>query len=151
MKMCGAVRWANYKVFPAAADTNTISFEHEQSYANARDSFANVKLRENVRCTNVTHAGRHSGSVEAQEIGISVEDIRQDHGDLMRMIFPFIENALFIRETEPVEYKLWIEAINREMNDVDSGVEALDRSKAPTSSSKGAVRGGDSVMAYQLA
>ncbi|KAF9917565.1 hypothetical protein FBU30_000703 [Linnemannia zychae] len=176
--------WANYKAFPADIG----SFEYEQSYANARVSFAKAKLKENVRCTNVAHAGRHSGSVEAQEIEVSVEDIRQggrwasgkalintylsstpymfarsmagfhrkpfyltrndtslnnvkDYGDLMRMIFP----------TEPEEYKLWIEAIEREMNDFDSGAEALDRSKAPTSSSKNAVRGGESIMAYQLA
>ncbi|KAG0296059.1 hypothetical protein BGZ97_004642, partial [Linnemannia gamsii] len=73
------------------------------------------------------------------------------HKKLDEHIFPFIEDALFARETEPEEHKLWIEAINREMNDVDSAVEALDRSKAPTSSSKSAVRAGASVMAYRPA
>ncbi|KAG0218608.1 hypothetical protein BGW41_000225, partial [Actinomortierella wolfii] len=69
----------------------------------------------------------------------------------MRMIFPFIEDALFSKEKQPEEYRLWIEAVNREMNDIDAGVEAQNRTLAPSSSSKNAVRGADSVMGYQLA
>ncbi|KAF9405574.1 hypothetical protein BGZ94_003472 [Podila epigama] len=157
--------WANCKAFPADMGM----FEQEQSYADARDPFAKVKLQQNVHCTNVTHAGCYAGSVEAQEIGLSVQDICQGGGRWVTKdplintylssapyafarIFPFLEDALFDKDREPVEYKLWIEAIEREMNDIDTGVDTLDRSKAPNKTSrKFAVRGGDSVSAYQLA
>ncbi|KAG0234303.1 hypothetical protein BGW42_006695 [Actinomortierella wolfii] len=166
-------RWADYKAFP----TDTGKFENEQSYANARDSFNKVKLKVNVRCAKVSHAGRYSGYAEAQEIGISLADIQQadgmfsgktylnsyqsnepyvfargmagflrkpfylarndvdlnvaEHGNLMRMIFPFIEDALYVKEKEPGEYERWIEAISREMNDMD-GMDFLFQTITPS-------------------
>ncbi|KAG0226115.1 hypothetical protein BGW41_004274, partial [Actinomortierella wolfii] len=166
-------RWADYKAFPA----DTGKFENEQSYANARDSFNKIKLKVNVRCAKVSHAGRYSGYAEAQGIGISLADIQQadrmfsgktypnsyqssepyvfargmagflrkpfylarndvdlnvaEHGNLMRMIFPFIEDALYVKEKEPGEYERWIEAINREMNDMD-GMDFLFQTIAPS-------------------
>lgn len=66
------------KVFPGGTKREPVKWEYEQSYSNARDSFAKIKLKENVRCSNVTHAGRHSGTLEAQLLGIPQDEIR--HG-----------------------------------------------------------------------